>query len=264
MNPRRDWTTAVGLALVALSAAILTFTTLRDLAIACGITESFLGVPLSWLVPVTVDAAGMVAARVWLGGHGDARAVRAARALALVCIGLSVFGNAGQHGMEAFAVPVPWWVVVTVTAVPPAMLGAVGGLVHLLGAAGHRAVTEPVQVTGPAAVQVTARKPVRVTAPAPAAAVQVDRAEAVTEAVQVTAPVTGPVTAGPAPDLGSHTGQAVQVTDDDVLAWLRHRAGEDRKVPSRKAVMEKFRIGAPRADRLRGQVTVPKRLRTVQ
>src|SRR5690606_34876655 len=56
-----------------------------------------------------------------------------ARKLAWACIAASVLGNAGQHGMEAYGVVPPWYVVVAVSAVPPAMLGAVVHLGHLIG-----------------------------------------------------------------------------------------------------------------------------------
>ncbi len=62
-----------------LTAAILTFTSLRDLAGACGITGTFLGVPLPWLVPVTVDAVDAVAIRVWLLRRASREATNLAR-----------------------------------------------------------------------------------------------------------------------------------------------------------------------------------------
>ena len=128
---RRDWITDLGIGTVGLAAAVLTFTTLTDLAVAVGITGALLGVPLAWLVPITVDAAGVVAARVWLKQLGPAAAVEFARRLAMTCISLSVLGNGGEHGMSAYHVTAPWWVVVAVSAVPPAMLGAVVHLGHL-------------------------------------------------------------------------------------------------------------------------------------
>jgi hypothetical protein len=134
---RRDWATDLGIIAVGLAAAILTFSTLTDLAVACGIVGSFLGVPLQMLVPVTIDAAAVVSARVWLLRTAGDAAVAYARRLTWCCIAASVLGNAGQHGMDAYGLtPVPWWVVVVVSAIPPATLGAV---VHL----GHLIVREP-------------------------------------------------------------------------------------------------------------------------
>lgn len=140
---RRDWITDLGIVAVGLAAAILTFSTLTDLAVACGIVGSFLGVPLQMLVPVTIDAAGVVAARVWLRRTAGDEAVAYARKLAWACIAASVLGNAGQHGMAAYGVVPPWFVVVVVSAVPPAMLGAVVHLGHLIGRARTEKADEP-------------------------------------------------------------------------------------------------------------------------
>jgi hypothetical protein len=123
---RRDWISDTGTLVVGAAAAVLTFTTLRDLAEAVGI-----GGWLAWLVPVTVDVAGIVAARVWLRGQAPADAVGFARTLAWACIVGSVGGNAGQHAMAAYDLTAPWPVVVLVSAVPPAMLGAMVHLGHL-------------------------------------------------------------------------------------------------------------------------------------
>jgi Protein of unknown function (DUF2637) len=117
-----------GILLVAAAAAILTFTTLRDLATACGIGGEVLGLPLAWLLPITVDASGAVAIRVWLTRTAPDEATSLARRLSWVCITLSIAGNAGQHGMAAYGVVPPWPVIVLVSAVPPAMFGAI---VHL-------------------------------------------------------------------------------------------------------------------------------------
>ncbi|WP_345423996.1 DUF2637 domain-containing protein [Pseudonocardia xishanensis] len=122
----RDWIADVGTLVVGAAAAVLTFTTLRDLATAVGIVGW-----LAWLVPVTVDVAGVVATRVWLRGQAPADAVAFARALAWSCITGSVVGNAGQHAMAAYDLTAPWPVVVLVSAVPPAMLGAMVHLGHL-------------------------------------------------------------------------------------------------------------------------------------
>jgi len=98
---RRDWITDLGILVVGLAAAVITFTTLSALGAAVGITGNVLGLPLSWLLPVCIDAAGIVATRVWLRGQGSDEAVRFARLLALACIGLSIVANAGQHLLES-------------------------------------------------------------------------------------------------------------------------------------------------------------------
>ena len=124
---RRDWVTEIGVLLVGIAAAALTTTTLAGLAQACGITGW-----LAWLLPVTVDAAGVVAARAWLRNQAHPDAVRFARGLAWVCITVSIVANAAQHGMSAYGIAPPWWVVVLVSAIPPAALGAVVHLGHLI------------------------------------------------------------------------------------------------------------------------------------
>lgn len=142
---KRDRATDIGIVVVGLAAAVLTFTTLRDLAEACGIDGALVGdwLPLSWLLPITIDVTGVVAARVWLKGLGPERAVRYARVMTWACVGASVAGNAGQHYMAAYHLVPPWLVVVAVSAVPPAMLGAVVHLGHLLGERVERAAVEP-------------------------------------------------------------------------------------------------------------------------
>lgn len=114
----------VGLVLVGAAAAILTFNTLRALAESCGFTGW-----QGWLLPVAVDAAGAVATNVWLTGKDSPAAVRFARTWALTAAGVSLAGNATEHGLTAYGLPVPWWAVVLVAVVPPL---AFVGTIHLL------------------------------------------------------------------------------------------------------------------------------------
>jgi hypothetical protein len=116
------------LAVVAAAAAVLSFAALRDLATVCGFAAS-----LAWLLPVVVDAGAAAGSLVWLGGRVEEPARRFARALALGLLGLSVAANALGHGLAAFAVAPPWWVVVVVSAIAPAVLGAVVHLAVLVG-----------------------------------------------------------------------------------------------------------------------------------
>jgi hypothetical protein len=215
-----DRTTTVGLVVVGLAAAVLTFTTLFSLAVACGFSPW-----LAWLLPVTVDAAGLVALRIWLHGGPDF-----AKRLTVVCIAASVAGNATQHGLAAYGLPVPWWVIVVVSAVPPSMLAAV---VHLAQAdrpdgespdQGRDA--EPVQLeadqpdlTGSLAVANVVDEPVRGVQPAQ------------TEPVREIEP--GPV----------------RPLDDPLLPEVV-RWAEKEGVPSRNAVMKRFGVGTSRASRL--------------
>jgi hypothetical protein len=121
----RAWITWTGLAVVALAAAVLSFDALRQLAVLAGTPAT-----LAWLLPVTIDAAALVATRVWLAGK-SAPGAHFARFLALGMIGLSVAGNGISHWLSAFGIAPAWWAVVAVAAVPPAVLGAVAHLAAL-------------------------------------------------------------------------------------------------------------------------------------
>lgn len=111
------------LGVVAAAAAVLSFAALRDLAATCGFAPS-----LAWLLPVVVDAGAAAGSLVWLGGGVAEVARRFARVLALSLLALSVGANALGHGLAAFRLEPAWWVVVMVSAIAPAVLGAV---VHL-------------------------------------------------------------------------------------------------------------------------------------
>lgn len=116
------------LLVVAAAAAILSFAALRDLALLCGFSTG-----LAWLLPVVVDAGAAAGSLVWLGGRAAAAAQRFARVLALGLLTLSVGANALGHGLAAYRLSPPWWVVVAVSAIAPAVLGAVVHLAVLVG-----------------------------------------------------------------------------------------------------------------------------------
>jgi hypothetical protein len=116
------------LLVVASAAAVLSFAALRDLALLCAFSRN-----LAWLLPVVVDAGAASGSLVWLGGRAARSAQRFARALALGLLGLSVVANALGHGLEAYRLAPPWWVVVVVSAIAPAVLGAVVHLAVLVG-----------------------------------------------------------------------------------------------------------------------------------
>lgn len=128
------------LGIVAAAAAVLSFSALRDLALVCGFAPT-----LAWLLPVVVDAGAGAGSLVWLGGVVAEPARRFARALALALLGLSVAANALGHGLEAFHLAPAWWVVVIVSAIAPAVLGAVVHLAVLVG----RTEAEVVEVDEP-------------------------------------------------------------------------------------------------------------------
>ena len=116
------------LVVVSIAAAVLSFAALRDLALLCGFSTW-----LAWLLPVVVDAGAAGGSLVWLGRHGDARAQRFAKWLALVLLASSVAANAVSHGLEAYGMQPAWWVVVVVSGVAPAVLGATVHLAVLVG-----------------------------------------------------------------------------------------------------------------------------------
>ena len=116
------------LLVVAGAAAVLSFAALRDLARLCGFSPG-----LAWLLPVVVDAGAAAGSLVWLGGQAPPAAQRFARVLALGLLTLSVVANALGHGLEAYRLSPPWWVVVAVSAIAPAVLGAVVHLAVLVG-----------------------------------------------------------------------------------------------------------------------------------
>jgi len=116
------------LAVVAGAAAMLSFAALRDLAELCGFAPW-----LAWLLPVVVDAGAAAGSLVWLGARTSDEARRFARRLALGLLGLSVAANALGHGLAAFVLLPPWWVVVILSGIAPAVLGAMVHLAVLVG-----------------------------------------------------------------------------------------------------------------------------------
>ena len=132
------------LAVVAGAAAVLSFAALRDLALVCGFSPQ-----LAWLLPVVVDAGAAAGSLVWLGGRTGRSARTFARSLALALLTLSVAANALGHGLAAFALAPAWWVVVIVSAIAPAVLGAVVHLAVLVGRVDDVHVPEPDNSTPP-------------------------------------------------------------------------------------------------------------------
>jgi hypothetical protein len=101
------------------SATLASFTGLRGLAVMTGWPDR-----LAWLLPVTLDAYAMTAARVWLApSTTPAAARRFARANALGAITASITGNAAYHAVHAGLLELTWPVIVIVGAVPAAILG---------------------------------------------------------------------------------------------------------------------------------------------
>lgn len=119
--------TWAGLAVVSGSAAVLSFATVRDLALACGYP-----LRLAWLLPVVIDATAVVGSRIWLGSAASRSAIRYARALALAAAAVTIGANVLQHGLAAYHTMPPWWLVAALAAIPPTALVAVAHQVALL------------------------------------------------------------------------------------------------------------------------------------
>ena len=123
----RVWAIAAVLALLAVvgaAAAVLSFSAIRDLAVLCGFDLN-----LAWLLPITIDAGAAAATVVWLArtlAPDDAR--RFACGLALTLLLLSVAANSVGHYLVAEHESPNIVIVVAVSAIAPATLGAV---VHL-------------------------------------------------------------------------------------------------------------------------------------
>jgi len=120
------------LAVVATAAAVLSFSALRDLAVLCGFSSR-----LAWLLPVVIDAGAAAGCLVWLrAGHDGDQPLATrhfARSLTWLLLGSSVAGNAVTHYLTAYQLRPMWWLVVMVSAVAPAVLGAVVHLAVLVG-----------------------------------------------------------------------------------------------------------------------------------
>jgi len=193
-----------GVVVVAGAAAVLSFAALRDLALMCGF-----GRRLAWLLPVAIDVGTALGSLVWLGRWTPDPARRFARGLALALLGGSVAGNALGHGLVAYSAQPHWLVVVAVSAVAPAVLGAV---VHLAVLATH---TAAVVVAGQASDP--DRQPDQ-TGPAP------DQVDHRPDQTGPAAARTGP---GPAPDLLDRPRTTVSPTDLDLAAELAAIAGAE-------------------------------------
>lgn len=116
------------LAVVATAAAVLSFSALRDLALLCGFAEH-----LAWLLPIVIDAGAATGCLVWVRADRGSAPTSFARSLTWLLLGSSVAGNALIHGLTAYSLRPTWWTVVIVSAIAPAVLGAVVHLAVLVG-----------------------------------------------------------------------------------------------------------------------------------
>ncbi|MFC5997094.1 DUF2637 domain-containing protein [Pseudonocardia hispaniensis] len=122
--------------IVAVCAAVLSFSALRDLALLCGFTAE-----LAPMLPIVVDAGAAAGSIIWLGRASPGGARSYGRALALILLSGSVGGNALGHGLAAYSARPHWLVVVAVSAIAPATLAALVHLAVLVGRASP-AITE--------------------------------------------------------------------------------------------------------------------------
>lgn len=205
------------LAVVAAAAAVLSFSALRDLATVCGFAPS-----LAWLLPVVIDAGAAAGSLAWLGSAAPS-ARTYGRALALLLLASSVGGNALGHGLAAYAARPHWLVVVAVSAVAPAVLGA---LVHLVVLAVRPAVPEHVDEGEPAGEPAV-----------PAVPALVEQRDE------------------PVPDDGPEHVPAVPArrgTDDEIVQHLREHG-----LPSRRQLNKVLVCGTDRYDRLLAEAREP-------
>jgi hypothetical protein len=117
---------AVGMAAVALAAAVSSYSGLASLADLAGWNHR-----LALLLPVTIDAYAMTATRAWLSPRTPQHARRWARRNAIGAIITSVAGNGVAHAAHAGEFHVGWPIVVAVSAIPSIVLGLITHLWHL-------------------------------------------------------------------------------------------------------------------------------------
>lgn len=137
MSTRPHWIVWLGMAVVLLAAAVLSFDGLLGLATTVRIPAE-----IAWLLPICVDAGAAVSCAVWLGGRSPADAARVAGRMTWALLATTVAGNAGHLGMVAEGITPPWWVAVLVGAIPPAVVGSVVHLVVLLTRQAPKEATE--------------------------------------------------------------------------------------------------------------------------
>lgn len=118
------WLRLLMLAIVAAAVAILSFVTLRDLAKMCGVKDY-----LAWLLPIGIDAGGIAASLIWADRQAPPGVRKFGATITIGAVILSVIGNAAQHVLATSHKGAPLWLVITVAAVPPLILGCVAHLV---------------------------------------------------------------------------------------------------------------------------------------
>lgn len=121
--PEADPVRTLSSAVVAISTAVLSYSTLRDLGVAIG-----LAVFASYLFPLAFDAAVLAATRVWLNPALSRETRRYGAGVSIFTIAASIIGNAIWHlrtGVKSG--DSPWWIgtVIAFSALIPFVLGMV-------------------------------------------------------------------------------------------------------------------------------------------
>lgn len=238
-NERDLWAVS-GMTIAATSAAVASFSGLRGLASAAGWPEH-----LAWLLPVTVDAYAMTSTRLWLAGRARHRhARRFAAANALGAIAGSVAGNAVYHAVSTGLLAVSWPIIVSVGAVPAAVLGLIAHLHALYSGADladiPEAEPEPVLEPVPEAVQEAGEE----SGPSPNPE---DRPESGTRNPANPEPTTR--TSRPSRKRPRYRTEA-DLLNAGRAADQRHRAKHGRPI-TRDALRAALKISGPRATELR-------------
>lgn len=127
----------IGLLVVLVAAAALSFDALRDLAEAVSIPAR-----LAPLLPIAIDVGAAVSCATWLSHRVDDHTAAFARRMTFVLLALTVAGNAAQVGMHANNLGPPWWAAVVVGAVPPGVAGAIVHLIVLVTRSGSVPMTD--------------------------------------------------------------------------------------------------------------------------
>lgn len=161
----------IGIGLVALAAAVLSFSALRGLAVITGTPSE-----IAWLFPLTLDAAAGVSMFVWMRATVT-HVIGYAKRLTWASIVVSIICNGAFHGFQSETLTPPWYVAVAVGAIAPVMFVTVVHLVFLARQpepwGGPEAVTVTSEADGPVLVASAPDVPAEVdttpteTAPAP-------------------------------------------------------------------------------------------------
>jgi Protein of unknown function (DUF2637) len=196
------------------SAAVISFDSIRHLAATYGFAQ------LSWLFPATLDAVAAFGMDLWIR---ESAAMRSARTLALVAIGMSLVSNVADHWLAQRSV-----LAAVLGAVPPAMLAALLAVLHRHQAGPH---VEPDH--GPVAAEPPAVRLV------PDAADQAER----------TAPRKRTASAKRTSVAGTRTAKVP--TDGEIVSWIADQPDRVTKA----AVMARYPVGSGRALRLMKEAT---------